>query len=521
MVSRSIRSIALDAAILFSWLICVGLVALHERGGWWKGRGHPLTSLGATLDAKEQWFGIYYHGQRIGFSEMTMTPDERNGIPGVSVTDRGRLVFNLLGAPQQLEVFARAFIDADWRLQTFTAEIRAAAYRLKWVGERHGDVLRLVVSTPGNTVTKWVRDPTGGAFVNGLSSWAAFHRLRVGQSGKAWVLNPLALSPEAVYFVVRRTDMIDGQEALVVETDVSGMTSTSWVTREGDVLKELSPLGWELRHETREYALAHTASTTPTLDLLSTAAVPLDQPLDDVAALTELTLLVEGVGAERLTVQRPWQQVLPAERLQQYRRAAPEGPWCLLQMTRPVRPDTPASVPERVAAYQHASLFVQSDDPRIRAKAAKIIGSRTDPWDRVQALHRWVFSTMTKRLTVGLPSAVDVLQTPIGDCHEHTVLFTALARSVGLPTRMIAGLVYMQGQFYYHAWPEVWIGQWIPTDPTLGQLVADLTHIALVEAENEQLISLGQFVGKMRLHVLDTHAAAPPASRSAAGDAVP
>ena len=112
-------------------------------------------------------------------------------------------------------------------------------------------------------------------------------------------------------------------------------------------------------------------------------------------------------------------------------------------------------------------------------------------------------STLTKRLTVGLPSALDVLATLAGDCHEHTVLFTALARSLGLPTRMVAGLVYWQGQLYYHAWPEVWVGLWLPTDPTLGQPVADVTHLGLVEAENESLIALGQFIGKLRVHVLN------------------
>ena len=86
---------------------------------------------------------------------------------------------------------------------------------------------------------------------------------------------------------------------------------------------------------------------------------------------------------------------------------------------------------------------------------------------------------------------------------ENTVFYAALARSIGLPTRMVAGLVYQQGRFYYHAWPEVWLGEWIPTDPTLGQPIADATHLGLIEAESERLVSLGQFIGKLRIQVLD------------------
>ena len=146
---------------------------------------------------------------------------------------------------------------------------------------------------------------------------------------------------------------------------------------------------------------------------------------------------------------------------------------------------------------------MQSDDQRILDKARAIVADRTDPWAQTEAIARWVFLSVTKQLTVGLPSAVDVLLTPVGDCHEHTVLFTALARSLGLPTRMVAGLVYWNGRLYYHAWPEVWIGAWIPVDPTLDQPVADATHLGLSEAENEQLIVLGKFVGRLRVTVLE------------------
>jgi transglutaminase-like putative cysteine protease len=168
-----------------------------------------------------------------------------------------------------------------------------------------------------------------------------------------------------------------------------------------------------------------------------------------------------------------------------------------------------------VERYRRPSLFVQSDDARIIAKAAEIVGPRTDPWEQTVALNQWVFSTLAKRLTVGLPSAVDVLLAPAGDCHEHTVLFTALARSLALPTRMVAGLVSWQGRLFYHAWPEVWIGQWIPTDPTLGQLIADATHLGLTEAENEQLIALGQFIGKLRVQVVAVVREAPHTAQTA------
>ena len=78
---------------------------------------------------------------------------------------------------------------------------------------------------------------------------------------------------------------------------------------------------------------------------------------------------------------------------------------------------------------------------------------------------------------------------------------------------MVAGLVYYDGRLFYHAWPEVWLGSaWIPTDPTLGQPLADATHLGLVEAEDERLIALGQFIGQPRVSVLALEEAGTPAA---------
>ena len=72
-----------------------------------------------------------------------------------------------------------------------------------------------------------------------------------------------------------------------------------------------------------------------------------------------------------------------------------------------------------------------------------------------------------------LPNAVEVFRNRVGDCNEFTVLYVALARALGLPARAIAGLVYLDGHFYYHAWPEVYAGRWIMVDPVFGQVPAD------------------------------------------------
>ena len=79
------------------------------------------------------------------------------------------------------------------------------------------------------------------------------------------------------------------------------------------------------------------------------------------------------------------------------------------------------------------------------------MGRTRDPLRTARLLTEWVYEQLDKEITLSVPSAVEVLETRRGDCNEHTILFVALARAIGLPARPAAGLVYVEGRFYYHA----------------------------------------------------------------------
>lgn len=499
----------MDGAILTTWLVTVGLVVVHEHGLGGRVVHLPRT-IAVSLQAKEQWFGIYFQGRKVGFAQTMLAPEERNGVPGFSLVDHGRLHLSLLGQPHTVEIRADVFVDADYQLREFHATLHTPAYQIDFTGRRLGDELRWTMTTPTSTTTQRLHDPAGRLWISALSSWAAFQQLEIGQRGQVWLFNPLALQPESVAFRVTRKDVLDGQETLVIESDYRGIQAMTWITPEGTVLKESSPLGWELVQESMEDAIQVEAGSIEPIDVLSTTAVPIDRPLPDPDRLQRLTLLVEGKGAEAFRIdRRPWQVVADDDPLVDEARRTQAGAWCVIRLRRPLR-DRPADSPpvgSPPSRYTAPSPVIQSDDPQIRRQAQEIIGSLRDPWAQAVAINHWTHRSLRKQLTIGLPTATDVLRSKAGDCHEHTVLLTALARSVGIPTRMVAGLVYYADRFYYHAWPEVWQdGVWMPMDPTLGQLVADPTHLGLVEAEGEELVSLAQFVGQLRLRVLEVEA---------------
>ena len=81
------------------------------------------------------------------------------------------------------------------------------------------------------------------------------------------------------------------------------------------------------------------------------------------------------------------------------------------------------------------------------------------PRAQAERLTRHVNAILEKKPTVSLPSAREVLRTRVGDCNEHTALYVALARALGIPARIAVGLVSVRGAFYYHAWPEVYLAE--------------------------------------------------------------
>ena len=107
-------------------------------------------------------------------------------------------------------------------------------------------------------------------------------------------------------------------------------------------------------------------------------------------------------------------------------------------------------------------------------------------------------SIKDKNYKVGFGTAKQTLRDLQGDCSEHTVLFAGLARSLGIPSRIATGLVYHKDAFYYHFWPEVYVGRWVAMEPTLGQIQADATHIKFIASpvETESALEFGEGVLK-------------------------
>jgi hypothetical protein len=151
--------------------------------------------------------------------------------------------------------------------------------------------------------------------------------------------------------------------------------------------------------------------------------------------------------------------------------------------------------------YLKTSLAIESANPEIQRQAKKIVGTEKDAYEATKKIVAWVGSHMKKEYGSSADRATDVLHQMRGDCTEHSLLSVALLRAVGIPSRRVDGVVYIENgdgvpALYWHEWVEAYVGEWTQLDPTFGEAVAHATHFALGEESGAEITPL---IGQLKV----------------------
>ena len=237
---------------------------------------------------------------------------------------------------------------------------------------------------------------------------------------------------------------------------------------------------------------------------------------------------VAGKGLDAAFVGGPGQRVLERG----------EG-WARLEVVVPPAPTAPFEPPYAVGS-EHASALASNalleiEDERIQALAAQAPrgGNAVD-------LARWIERFVRayiddKGFGVGFATAAEVARAREGDCTEHAVLCAALARALGLPSRVVVGLAYLDtrgsdeieadGVFGYHMWTEVLVGPdaWMPIDAALGAM--DATHLAMARSDLASVSPLADLMfpilkamSDLEIEIAETDAPVPAPESASPGD---
>ena len=485
----------LSILALIAWIMTMGVVIRSSYQGSVRNLATDLARYGSTA----QWRGVYYRGEKIGFtvSQVQATDD------GFELQEDGRLQFSLLGATTFAILKTTAHVDRSFALQSFDFSLDPGTGPTSIKGRLDGLNLALEIGGTSGTRTETRRLAEAPALMLSVGRRLASEGLVAGTKKQWIVFDPATMKNSPVSIEIGAREVIGTGlrsrrpiPAFKVHMTFSGLTTTSWITDTGEIVREESPMGLISVLETQEEATALAVSNRMRADMLEAAAIvptlPRRQAIIDTRDVKKIRMRLTGAKLNAAEVNGSGQTV--------------DGD--MIELTDP-RDLTASPSPSDLAAYLRAEPFIESDAPEIRAEAERMVAGVTGTRERAERLTREVNQLLEKKPTVSLPSALEVLRTKVGDCNEHTALFVALARSIGIPARINVGVVYVHGAFYYHAWPEVYLdegdnrGLWLPVDPTFDQFPADATHLRLARGGLDKQAAILPMIGQIRMDITE------------------
>jgi hypothetical protein len=457
----------------------------------------------------ETWQAAYFEGARAGHVHTTVHELRRDGARRFLTTRTLRLSIKRYKevVPVHLEMTTEEKPDGKAVAVSFT-QVLGKDRRLTQAGRVEGGKL-VVRSNAGGAPARlpWDEEALG------LYQQERLFQLRKVKPGDRLTFTSYELALRAALTVRVAVKDLETTDVLVARKDAKGRLQ---VTRQAVSLQRV-----EAKPDKVEVG-GTTVQLPAQVVWLDRDLLPVRQQAE-IPGLGKVTLYQttreaaekEGVAPELLPdlglntviavkqeVERPYETRSAVYRVRFKGEADPSGAFArdARQEARNVKGDTyelhvkairePAKLAKATAAgkeYLQSSYFIDSDDARVKALAARVTKGEADPWRKALKVEKWVHDNMKPNNALGFPTAAQVCRDLEGDCRQHAVLTAALCRAAGVPARTAVGVIYAREPgrspaFVFHMWAEVHVaGQWLGVDATLGQGGVGATHLKIAD----------------------------------------
>ena len=435
---------------------------------------------------EESFAGIYFQSERIGFVKNRLTA---SGSGEYTLYQDAFLYLNILNESHPVDMRVKATLSRDMLLKDFTFHFTSPFYKMEANGKVEGQEVHFSLKTGKETISDIIRLQNPPYLSTNNRYYLLEQGLQPGDKFKVPYFDPVSLSGRDTVMEYR------GRKKVLVRNRVftlhhfvetfSGVRVNSWLDDGGKVIKEESPAGFVFISEPEFKA---TDIKVKGKEILSSVSIPISGGSLDLAGRNWIRY--------RLT--------LPPDTdfdLDKDRQTLDDG---VLTVNLETLPDSSVASCTGFTEELASTPYIQTKNKSITDLAREVAGNAVADLERVRILAAWVFNNLEKRPVLGIPDALTTLNTRIGDCNEHAALFAALARNTGIPTRVVAGVTFFEGAFYYHAWNEVCLDDsWYSVDTTKNQFPADLSHIKFVEGETVEQVRIAALLGKLQIEIVD------------------
>lgn len=512
------RRSGLAVAIVLLWTAGIGMLVHRE---YFRSAAQRLETAALRVEPRALFYRVDQGGAQIGFASSTVDTTATT----ILITDYFIADLPVEGAVHRATVNSTIHLSRALRLRDFKLALGSESGPLTATGRMDGDSVLVFSLTTAGVPADTERVRTGGPLLLPTVvplAVALGERPKIGKRFTLSIFDPVAMAPKPLTLRVRAESLFvlsdsaafdsttrrwvpatrDTVRAWRIEPE-SGNGISGWVDEQGRLV-QASQAGLVLRRMAYELAYQNwrlegtsraggSSRVTADSDIQETTAIAANIPAGG-RRVHELRVRLSNVelGGYDLAGAR---QTLSGDTLTVTR----EGPGALV-----ARYTLSGSGGYRNDFVDELASepLLQVRHPRIVALARRLAAGETDPRVVAERINRWVYDSLEKEITIGLPNAIQVLESGSGDCNEHTQLFVALARAAGIPSRAAAGLAFVRGKFYYHAWPEVYLDTWVAVDPTFGQFPADAAHLRFVIGGLARQAEMLRLIGNLGIDVV-------------------
>lgn len=484
-MSRTLKRV--NIAVFCIWLALLSLLLYRQYAG--VSLEKPQVVMGAISKAAN-WYDIYAGTKKIGFAGTTF---EKVGDEIILQDERQVKVFKN-GKEDLLTQKLKCLSDLHYSIKSLEFSSHFGDEKgIKATGKvESGEVIFFLESAEKR---RTYRTPTkGGDFYLSTTFIPALVRKNPAP-GSVFTVPALdfnSLSINDLKVVLEEIRPIKVGIAILSLYKFKAGNAIWWSNEKGTIVKEESPAGMTLYLQSE--AVAKDPSDRALFDYTVVPFFRSNRVLPNAEGLKMLKVRIKGFPVN--------------SRLYDTSLVAVRGD------TLTIRKEDPDEIKKRsyvlpckdsaLDRYLRADEWILSEDKNVKGNAHNMaVIEKNDAFRMTRYLNSELYFTIAAVPTFVLMNSADLFRTRIGDHLGRTVMFASFARAAGVPTRLIGGLVYREGHFYFHTWPEAWFDKWIPMDPTLAQFPADVTHIPLREGSIKDITSFVNELKSLDIEVLE------------------
>lgn len=409
------------------------------------------------------------------------------------------------GAPVQTAKHMELDVDASYFARSLNVLTNENGSITQIQGQFQDNQLELITTTPDNQVKSTVYQLEDPVYFNGslYDCLGAGGRLKMGETFRMNVFDlQMAAFGEELFTVEKREYKFKNKTIDTLAVLKAGNPEpVAFIEGKGDLYWEFDPfLQMSFRKiEPSEY-----------LDLKSRLAsfgmIPgktrVNYPLRSAAS--EIRLVMDQLKPDNYSLEDNRQTVTG-------RKTTGNRNELLLFIARDERDFTgKITLPvkrKELAPYLAGSVtdFIAPVLPEVKKLSGEILENETDGWAAARKLVEWVAAYIHPGVPPKTLKTGEILAQQTGTPMENAILFAALARSAGLPARIVSGMRFKDGIWFATTWNEVWLGEWVAVDASQNQTAPDSLLVKLIHSDNIAVIQKmnAALTGNLSIELLD------------------